>query len=111
MSTGPLHGPYWYGYWREPGGAVRSMYIGKTLPVGPVQPSSTVPARFAWDGTRMDTLTAMRILGVASRAEVARAYRHLVLRYHPDRARREADRRRRTQITKALNVARDVLLA
>lgn len=29
------HGPYWYAYWRpEPGGRLRSRYVGKQRPVG-----------------------------------------------------------------------------
>jgi Family of unknown function (DUF6788) len=33
-STGPGHGPYWYGYYWDYRQRTRSFYVGKTLPVG-----------------------------------------------------------------------------
>lgn len=29
------HGPYWYAYWRDDAGKMRSKYIGKNAPVRP----------------------------------------------------------------------------
>lgn len=124
MKGGDPHGPYWYGYFRE-GGRVRSVYIGKDLPRGGKraareahaedvrdEPPEEVPERFAWDGRRMTATTAMRILGVgSSRSDVVgKAYRSLVRRFHPDRARDEAQRRNYTRIMQSVNVAYNTLV-
>lgn len=125
MKGGQPHGPYWYGYWREKGGKVRSVYIGKTLPTGgrraarEMHPEDVraskptdVPERFAWDGRRMSATTALRILAIGSARSdaVAKAYRAIVRQYHPDKAKSEADRKAFTRIMEAANVARDTLV-
>ena len=118
------HGPYWYGYWREPGGRVRSGYIGKRLPKGGRRAASEMhpddvrsrkpddmPSRFAWNGRRMAPTVALRILGIGSakRPAVKRAWRKLATKYHPDRAPR-GHVREYTRIMESVNVAQDTLL-
>lgn len=121
MRGGKRHGPYWYGYYRDARtGKVRSVYIGKKLPRGEQRDDAPresrpveVPDQFAWDGRRMSVLTAMRVLGVKSDTPklVKDAFRKLIARYHPDKARNDSDRLRFAEISKAINVAKQTLLS
>lgn len=116
VRGGGLHGPYWYGYWRE-GPKVRKRYFGKVAPVGDQAaaepregppPASAVPERFEWDGHRMTRAGALRILGLGPRftaADRRSAYRKLAATWHPDKKKtRDA-----TRIMAAINRASEYL--
>lgn len=66
----------------------------------------------AREGQRIDVERPRPQLDAETEAEILRLYRELAKRYHPDRARNEKDRARRTDIMLTINVAyseRDLL--
>jgi hypothetical protein len=66
----------------------------------------------AREGQRIDVERPRPQLDAETEAEILRLYRELAKRFHPDRARTEADRARRTDIMLTINVAyseRDLL--
>lgn len=66
----------------------------------------------AREGQRIDVERPRRQLDAETEAEILRLYRELAKRFHPDRARNETDRARRTDIMLTINVAyseRDLL--
>ena len=66
----------------------------------------------AREGQRIDVERPRPQLDAETEAEILRLYRELAKRFHPDRARNEADRARRTDIMLTINVAyseRDLL--
>jgi hypothetical protein len=66
----------------------------------------------AREGQRIDVERPRPQLDAETEAEILRLYRELAKRFHPDRARTEADRARRTAIMLTINVAyseRDLL--
>jgi hypothetical protein len=110
------HGPYWYGYWKEKG-KLHKRYFGKNrpgtwsedAPPRAERPSrDEVPERFEWDGRHMRIEDAVRILGLGAKwdaGKVASAYRKLVLKYHPDRAKTPEQGAEWTRIMQAVNAA------
>lgn len=116
------HGPYWYGYWKE-NGKLHKRYFGKRRPGqwrDPGPPRSErpsrheVPDRFDWDGRRMSEVTAMRVLGLGPRwtpTSATKAFRKLVVKYHPDRARGSKQDAKWTRIMQAVNAAHERMRA
>lgn len=79
------HGPYWYGFYREHG-KLKSRYFGKTKPRGGMRGAPESGAVDRWHiPKRWSPAHAFRVLGIKRTRDAKRAYKKLILRYHPDR--------------------------